>query len=88
MYFLNLINKDITKEKLYFAGRWSYKSRRASFEHISTIILVCGVIAVIFVFVLPKIYQDTFFHYLSYTVGSTLIGFSLIFFIPKLDSLF
>lgn len=88
LYFINLTKKDLTKEKLYFAGRWSYWSKRDRFQHISTMILLCGLITVIFVFVLPKIYQQTYFHYISYTIGSTLTGFTLIFYIPKLDTLF
>ena len=88
LYFLNLTSDSITREKLYFAGRWSYVSKRAAFQHISTTVLMCGLIAVTFVFVLPKMVEATFFHYLSYSVGSALMGFSLIFFMPKFDSLF
>ncbi len=88
LYFLNLISMNLTKEKLYFAGRWSYVSRRAAFQYLSSTFLLCGLIAMTFIFVLPKFIETTFFHYLSYNIGSTLMGFSLIYFIPKLERIF
>jgi len=49
---------------------------------------LCGLLAVIFVFVLPKFIETTVFHYASYTIGSTLMGFVFIFILPKLDRMF
>ncbi len=80
LYFM----KSTYKDKLYFAGRWNYNSYKSAFLHFLTILLIVGLIGGIFIIGLPRILKFTFLDYLSHTIGMILVGFSIIFIVPKI----
>lgn len=84
LYFLPYTKKDL----LYFCGRWEYASWKAVIGHFVSITLVCGMIGMVFIVILPKVLAVTFLDYLSHTVGMILMGFSIVYLLPKIERTF
>jgi hypothetical protein len=80
LYFL----KCTRKGKLYFAGRWEYVSNQAILFHFLSIVSMCGFILIVFNMAMPRLVSITFLQYLSHTIGMVLVGFSLVYFLPKI----
>lgn len=80
LYFLQYTRKDL----LYFCGRWEYKSWGAVIGHFVSVCLVCGFIGSIFNVLLPKLIGVIFLDYLSHTIGMILMGFSIVYLLPRI----
>jgi hypothetical protein len=80
LYFLKCTEED----KLYYAGRWEYKSKGAMIGFMATLLLITIGFALVFIVVIPKFVQIIFIDYLSNTIGVFAIGFSLIYLVPKI----
>jgi cellulose synthase/poly-beta-1,6-N-acetylglucosamine synthase-like glycosyltransferase len=79
LYFLKYTKKDL----LFFSGRWEYSTWSAIFGHFATIAVICVTLGGIFIVLLPRILKVTFLDYLSNTAGMILIGFTIVYLLPK-----
>ncbi len=52
------------------------------------IALVCGSIGAVFIVALPRIFKVTFLDYSSHTMGMILMGFSIVYLLPKIERTF
>ncbi len=81
---LALPNKD-GYELFYMLGRWKYTSIKAILYIILSIIVISGVPAAIFCLVIPKVSSVVVLNFISTAIGAVWGGFSLVYFINKIQ---
>jgi hypothetical protein len=60
---------------MYFTGQWKYQSTKAMFLYLLTFLAVVGVIAAIFIVLLPHLIKNTLLDYIINTIGMVGAGF-------------